>query len=306
MQQLSARVPLSAAGPTLSRTVAGVWKWGQWGWKLQAQETLSLIESCLEAGVSTFDHADIYGGYTSEGDFGKALALKPALRSQMEIVTKCGICMVSDQRPQYKHKSYDTSREHIIRSAENSLQALQTDYIDVLLIHRPSPLMDPAEIAEAFSTLRQQGKVRYFGVSNFSPSQFDMLSSFTELVTNQIQISVLHRSPMLDGSLDHSLAAGYRPMAWSPLGSGRIFTDLEAEDVQRVRAVAEDLRAKYGMPGLDQLLLAWLMRHPSGILPVLGTARAERVRDAVAAEQIELSRADWFRLWEAAAGEEVP
>ncbi|MEO1449140.1 MAG: aldo/keto reductase, partial [Bacteroidota bacterium] len=213
---------------------------------------------------------------------------------------------VSDNRPQYTHKSYDTSREHIIRSVENSLQALHTDFLDLLLIHRPSPLMDPSEIADAFATLRQQGKVRYFGVSNFTPSQFDMLSTYTELVTNQIQASVLYRDPMLDGTLDHSLAMGYRPMAWSPLGSGRIFTDLEAEDVQRVRAVAAELAPKYGDAGLDQLLLAWLQRHPAGILPVLGTARPERVRDAVAAEQIELSRADWFKLWEAAAGEEVP
>ncbi|MEM9919688.1 MAG: aldo/keto reductase [Bacteroidota bacterium] len=300
------RLSISPNGPTLSRIIAGVWKWGIWGHQLDAQQTLALVETAIEVGITTFDHADIYGGYTNEGDFGKALKLKPSLRQKMELVTKCGIKLLADNRPQHKIKSYDTSREHILWSVENSLRELQTDYIDLLLIHRPSPLMDPDEIAEAVTQLKDQGKIRHFGVSNFTPSQFAMLHSRTPLVTNQVEASVLHRTPFLDGTFDQAIQASCCPMIWSPLGSGKMFTDTEDEQVGRIRKVLERIGTEKGGYGIDQMLLAWLLRHPAKLCPILGTARPERVRAAAKALEISLSREEWFEIWEAAAGEEVP
>lgn len=296
---------MSATQLYLSPIVAGVWKWGIWGHELDTQDLLALIEGCIDNGVTSFDHADIYGHYTDEERFGKTLALKPSLRQQMQLVTKCGIRLVTPNRPHHKIKSYDTSKEHIIASTENSLKALHTDYIDLLLIHRPDPLMDPDEIAEAFSQLKQEGKVLHFGVSNFTPSQFEMLKSRTELVTNQVEISILHLEPFLDGTLDQCITHHIRPMAWSPLGSGQLFGTNVDERTKRILHVAKDLAEKHGA-GVDQLLLAWLLKHPSRIIPVLGTARIARIKAAMAARQIELSREEWFELWQASMGKEVP
>lgn len=299
------RIQTSPNGPILSRIIAGVWKWGAWGWELNTQQHLDLIYACLDHEVTTFDHADIYGDYTSEGDFGKALALAPHLRQRIEIVSKCGIKLKSPNRPQHRIKHYDTSREHLIASVENSLRELHTDYIDVLLIHRPSPLMDADEVAEAFMQLRDSGKVLHFGVSNFSPSQFKLLHDRFELVTNQIEIHLMRHKPFFDGTLDLSQRLRVSPMAWSPLVSGRIFTDIENHTVRRIVSAAEELMTKYDAE-LDQIMLAFLLMHPSNILPILGTARPERVQAAVAALDIELELQDWFALWEASLGSEVP
>ena len=300
----SNRIELKKGSLALSRIVAGVWKWGIWGWKMSDQNHLALIEKCLEYDVTTFDHADIYGHYTSEGDFGRALKIKPSLRDQMEIVTKCGIKLITPNRPSHQIKSYDTSREHIIWSAENALKELNTDYIDLLLIHRPSPLMNADEIAEAFTTLRDQGKVLHFGVSNFTTSQFELLNSRIELITNQVEIHLMRPEPFLDGTLDQCQQHRITPMAWSPLTSGRIFKE-ESDTVNRIKKVATPLLEKYNCQ-LDQLLIAWLLKHPSNIIPILGTARHDRVLSAVDALKINLTREEWFGLWEASIGHEVP
>jgi len=302
---MAERIQLAAGGPTFSRIVFGVMKWGQWGWKYNATEMLRLIEQSIERGITTFDHADIYGDYTTETDFGKALAQKPELRSKMELVTKCGIKMLTSNRPEHQIKSYDSSRTHILSSVENSLQQLQTDYIDLLLIHRPSPLMDPDEVAEAFTQLKDAGKVLHFGVSNFTPSQFDLLNSRFPLVTNQVEASVIHLPPFLDGTFDQCLKHEIKPMAWSPLGGGGIFQEHPDEQAQRIRSVALQLGEKYAK-GMDQIMLAWLMQHPSGILPVIGTGRIERLRAAEEATKIQLTDEEWFMLWEASQGQEVP
>ena len=299
------QIQLTENGPRFSRIVAGVWKWGVWGWKLNDQDTLTLVEKCLEQGVSTFDHADIYGHYTAEADFGKIFRLNPSLRDKMQLVTKCGIKLVTPNRPAHKIKSYDTSKAYILQCVDNSLRDLQTDYLDLLLIHRPSPLMDPDEIAAAFDQLKQAGKVQHFGVSNFTPSQFQLLASRTELVTNQIEASIIHLDPFLNGTLDQSLEKRVAPMAWSPLGSGKVFAKEPDEQVQRIRKVGNQLQEKYNA-SLDQILLAFLLKHPARILPVLGTARAERVAAATQALNIELTREEWFELWEASTGKEVP
>jgi len=185
------QIDLTEGGPRFSRMALGFWRLAEWS--LSAAELLDLVHSNLDLGITTFDHADVYGDYTCEERFGRALSLEPGLRGSMQLVTKCGIKLMSTNRPQHALKHYDTGREHIIASAENSLRVLGTDYIDLLLIHRPDVLMDPEEVAEAFAALRQSGKVLSFGVSNFSPSQFDLLASRLAfpLVTNQIEISVL-------------------------------------------------------------------------------------------------------------------
>lgn len=280
-------------------------KWGAWGRKFSTDQFLKIIEECISLGVTTFDHADIYGHYTTEADFGKAIALKPQLRDQMQLISKCGICMVTPTRPHHKIKYYDTSREHILRSVENSLVNLHTDYLDILLIHRPDPLMDPDEIAEAFTQLKHQGKVNHFGVSNFTPSQAELILSRFPIMTNQIELSVLQLKPFLDGTLDQCINKNMIPMAWSPLGGGNIFAELEDERNKRIVAVAGFLSEKYNA-GPDQILLSWLLQHPSEVIPVLGTSRIERVQTALEATNISITREEWFMLWRASIGKEIP
>ncbi|MEM6320200.1 MAG: aldo/keto reductase [Bacteroidota bacterium] len=302
---MSKRIKIAPSGPTLSRIIFGTMKWGAWGWKLRTRATIQLIEESIEAGVTTFDHADIYGDYTTEADFGKALKVRPDLRKKMEIITKCGINLVTPNRPNHKIKSYSTTKEHIIDSAENSLRALNTDYIDLLLIHRPSPLMHPDDIAEAFIQLRAQGKARHFGVSNFTVSQFELLQSRIDLVTNQVQASILHLPPFLDGTLDQCLKKRISPMAWSPLGGGNLFTEQGEIRTDRIKKVAQTICDRCGGVGLDQVYLAFLLKHPAKILPILGTARIDRVKAAVSALDIEITDEEWFEMWRASTGKEV-
>lgn len=285
----------------LSPVIAGTMKWGAWGAKFNTQQYGAIISAALDAGVTSFDHADIYGHYTTEAAFG--MALVPSQRHQMQLITKCGIKMVTPNRPQHTIKHYDTSKQHILQSVETSLQNLNTDYIDVLLLHRPSPLLNPDEVAETFTQLHQQGKVRAFGVSNFTASQMMVLHQRYPLAYNQLELSVTHLTPFVDGTLDYCLANNIRPMAWAPLGGGDIFS-AETDQHQRITAVAGLLAEKY-QAGADQLLLAWLLQHPAGILPVLGTTKAERIQTAMAARTIHLSNEEWFMLWRASTGAEV-
>ena len=288
----------------LSPVVAGTMKWGAWGSKFSTTQYLELIEECIERKITTFDHADIYGHYTTEKEFGNALKLKPHLRSQMQVISKCGIKLVSPNKPENVIKSYDTSKNYILASAENSLKNLQTDYLDVLLIHRPDPLMNPEEIAEAFFQLQKSGKVLHFGVSNFTPSQVELIASHFPIIINQIEISILNLHPFIDGTLDQCIVKKILPLAWSPLGGGNIFAQLEDERNKRITAVALILAEKYNV-GPDQILLSWLLKHPSGIIPVLGTSKIERMQLAMDSTKINLEREEWFMLWRASTGSEV-
>jgi predicted oxidoreductase len=223
----------------------------------------------------------------------------------MQLISKCGIQMVSVNRPHHKIKSYDTSYEHIIESVERSLSNLATDYIDCLLIHRPDPLFHADEVAKAFEQLKQQGKVLEFGVSNFRKWQVDLLRSRFPVSVNQVECSLLHLEPFGDGTLDQCQQHNIIPMAWSPMGGGNLFIiDDEDERNKRIIAVANILAEKYAT-GADVILLSWLMTHPSGILPVLGTSKIERVHAAVAATLLKLEREEWFMLWRASTGREV-
>ncbi|PTL83627.1 aldo/keto reductase family oxidoreductase [Vitiosangium sp. GDMCC 1.1324] len=300
------RVKMAADGPEVSRLAYGVWRLLNDPQGADVQRVLAKIQTCLDCGITTFDHADIYGGYGVEEVFGAALRANPGLRQRMELVTKCGIMLVNPARPGNRLKHYDYSRQHIVESVERSLRNLATDYLDVLLLHRPSPLLDPHEVAEALRSLVEQGKVRHVGVSNFTPAQFDMLASWlsVSLVTNQVELHPLRLEPFLDGTLDQCLQRRISPMAWSPLAGGRLMHG-EGEAERRVRAVLVELGRKYGAD-LDQLLYAWLLRHPSRIIPVLGTNQLERITSAARALSLPLELQDWFAVWSASTGAEVP
>lgn len=298
------RIHLAAAGPEVSRLALGVWRLADW--RLSAEELLDLIEAAVELGITTFDHADIYGDHTCEGLFGQALSLRPELRDRLELVTKCGIKLVSDRRPGRRIKHYDTSRRHIVASVEQSLRELRTDRVELLLLHRPDPLLDPDEVGTAFDELRRAGKVLHFGVSNFGPSQLEMLAGRlpVPLVTNQFEISPLRLAAWRDGTLEQCQRLRMAPMAWSPLAGGALFAGQE-ERARRVRWVLGELAEELGAAP-DQVALAWLLAHPAGIVPVVGSRRVERLRSAAAATGLSLDREQWFRLWTASTGEEVP
>ncbi len=290
---------------TFSPLIVGTMRLGVWGAQLSTEALEHFIDACLDMGLRDFDHADIYGGYTTETEFGAVLRRRPDLRTRLQLTTKCGIKMLSDNRPEHRLKSYDATKAHILASAERSLQELNTDYLDLLLLHRPDFLLDPYEVAEAFQSLQEAGKVRHFGVSNFSPSQVAMLHSFTPLVNNQVEISLLHRNAYSDGTLDQCLQYGIIPTAWSPMGGGAIFKNTDDPNLKVIQEVMEKLGTKYEA-SFDQIVLAWLLKHPAGIVPVLGTSKLERVKTALAAVDISLSHEDWYELWQAATGAEVP
>lgn len=298
------QVALCDNGPLVSALVAGVMTWGKWGSRMDTTAMDGTIRRALELGLTTFDHADIYGDYTTEEEFGQVLARDPSLRQRMQLISKCGIRLVSPNRPEHGLKSYDTGYAHIVASVDRSLRNLHTDYLDLLLIHRPSPLMEAEQVANAVAQLKQQGKVRYFGVSNFTPSQVELLRQTTPLVTNQVECSPLHPDPIFDGTFDQCQRLGMRPMVWSPLGGGDYFSE-DSTSVYRLRTAVQEVGQRYGDPGEDVILLAWLLRHPAGPVPVLGTTKTERMERALQALAIRMEDEDWFRILEAARGREV-
>lgn len=287
---------------SFSRIIHGMWRLAEW--ELSPQERLTLIEQCLELGITTFDHADIYGGYTCEGLFGEALRLKPTLRDQMEIVTKTGIKLTGDFNPGQSLNYYDTTKSHIIAQAERSLTELGIEQIDTLLIHRPDPLMDPDEVAEAFITLRASGKVREFGISNHVPSTQQLLQSRLpfKLVTNQLELSPMELKHFEDGSVDLCHEKRMPLMAWSPLAGGRLFRD---DQFAPLREQLETIRARHEANGIDEIVYAWLLKHPANILPIVGSGKIERIQSAVDALQIDLSREEWFEILKASRGRDV-
>ncbi|NER14347.1 aldo/keto reductase [Leptobacterium flavescens] len=284
-----------------SRIIAGTMTWGSWGKQLDKKEMIGLMNHCLENGITTFDHADIYGGYTTEEEFGNAYAESGIEREKIQLISKCGIQYMCDKRPN-RVKHYNYSKEYIIWSAETSLQNLKTDYLDLLLLHRPSPLMQADEIAEAIDILKEQGKIRDFGVSNFTPSQTDLISSRAPVSVNQIEFSITAFEAMLNGSLDHMMLNNIRPMAWSPLG--KVFRENDEQTV-RIKNLLMELMLKYEATA-DQLVLNWIMKHPSGIHPVIGTTGKERITNSVKAAAIDMELEDWFLLQVASQGHKVP
>ncbi len=285
----------------LSPLIAGTMNWGAWNRNLNTAEMAELMHQCLEAGITTFDHADIYGGYTTEGEFGKAYAQSGISREQIQLISKCGIQHITGNRPN-KIKHYDYSKEYIITSAEASLKLLQTDYLDILLLHRPSPLMQPDEIAEAVEKLKAEGKIKDFGVSNFTNTQTELIKSRTEVVCNQIEFSATCYQPMLDGTLDYMHLNNIKPLAWSPIGC---VYKTETPQTDRLKQLLLDMVIKYEV-NADVILLSWILRHPAGIVPVTGSTNPERLKNQMRAASVELELEDWFAIWTESMGEKVP
>ena len=285
----------------LSPIVAGLWRLTEW--KLDVPARVRWIEQALALGITTFDHADIYGDYRAEALFGEALQAAPALRGRMQLVSKCGIRLRSAQRP-YRAKYYDTSAAYVRTQVEQSLRNLHTEQLDLLLIHRPDYLMDAAALAQTFAALTREGKVAHWGVSNHTPSQFALLQQHHPLLTNQLELSPLALHALDDGTLDQAQALGLRPMIWSPLSGGRLFNGDDAQALH-VREAMTPIAARLGI-SLATLACAWILRHPSRPHPITGSGRLDGLREAVAALDVMLDVEDWYAIWAASKGRPVP
>lgn len=284
----------------LSPIIAGTMNWGIWDKNLNTSEMEHLIQLCIENQITTFDHADIYGDYTTEADFGKAFAQSKIDRKNFQLISKCGIQHIKGRNNKIKH--YDYSKDYIIWSVENSLKNLQTDYLDVLLLHRPSPLMVADEVAEAIEKLKKEGKIIDFGLSNFTAWQTELIRQKTEVSYNQVQFSATHHEAMLDGSFDYMQLHNIRPMSWNPLGT--VFRE-DIEQTRRLKKLLAELVKKYHF-GSDTILLAWILKHPAKVIPVAGTVNVARIQALMKATELPLEQEDWFAIWTESMGNKVP
>ena len=301
------RVFLASNSPAFSRLVYGTWRFLDDPATAHSDDLLKRLHACLELGITTLDTAEIYGLYRVEEFIGQTLKKEPGLREKFEIVTKSGIYVPCDFHPDRKVAHYNTTAARIVKSAEKSLRLLGTDYLDLLLVHRPDWLTSADETAEGLNRLLKEGKIRSAGVSNYNVHQFDLLNSRMDqpLVTNQIEFSLLHMDPIYDGTTDQSQKLGFKPMAWSPLAKGALMSP-ENPAGARLQKKAAELSAKYGGATLDQLAYAWILAHPSQPLPIIGTNKLERLIATAKATDIQLEREDWYGLWEAAQGQSIP
>ena len=288
--------------------IVGCMRWGVWGENFTTKQYETIIEQCLSIGLNIFDHADIYGHYTTEADFGQALKNNSSLRQQMKLITKCGINMLTPNRPEHSIKSYNTSAEHIKKSVETSLRNFHTDYIDTLLIHRPDLLLNPEEIAKTITELKSSGKLKSFGVSNFNTHQVSTLSKYIKIEHHQVEISVTRLNSFEDGVLDQCQQLEIEAQSWSPLGNG-LFSGGNNEGSaehknKRILKTVQELADKYST-GATEILLAFLYIHPAQIAPVIGTTKFERIVSAKKAMEIDITREDFYKLIEASTGHEV-
>lgn len=299
------KVHMTPQGPQISSLVQGYWRMAEWG--RNTQQHLRFLEQHMELGITTVDHAHVYGEPPCETLFGDVLKLAKPLRESIQIITKCGIELVSPANADGKVNHYNCAYDNIVASVDLSLARLNTDFIDVLLIHRPDYLLDADEVARAFERLYADGKVRHFGVSNFKPEQFSLLQSRLDraLVTNQVEINPLNMAALEDGTLDQLQTLRVRPMAWSCLAGGRFFNDQSAA-VSRTKTVLSKVADEIGADSFEQVLYAWALRLPSKPIPIIGSGKIERVKSAVTAMNLKLSREQWYRIWVAAKGHGVP
>ena len=303
---------------SVSRLAYGCWRIaGTWNadevTATGAEAGVRAVIAAYEAGYTLFDHADIYCGGMAETIFGRALKEVSGLKSRAVIATKCGIRKPGEPKPDSPYR-YDFSRDYIIHSCEQSLQRLGVERIDIYQLHRPDYLMDPAEVAGAFDQLRRAGKVREFGVSNFRPSQLAALQKACpmRLLVNQVEISLANLHALEDGTLDQCLAEKVTPMAWSPLGGGLLGDGakrlLPAQETYRPQAIVTALDRIAAARGVSRsvVALAWLLRHPAGIIPIIGSADPANIRDASRAVELTLTRDEWYQLLAAARAERLP
>ena len=300
------RIKMNKEGLELSQICYGAWRITDNGEDHSINAVHKKIETCFEMGITSFDHADIYGDYACEKVFGDVLREMPKLRDRMELISKCGIKLISDARPDHSIKSYDTSEKHIRFSVENSLKNLATDYLDLLLIHRPSPFMDFESTARALDLLVKEGKVKNLGVSNFTTWQFDTLNSFLEnkLTTNQLEASVLHLDGFHDGSIAQCQKNSIVPMAWSPLGGGKLFSKNDERSVRVMNVLTKLGRQRDLTPAA--VAFSFLLSHPSNIIPIIGTNKLDRIKELAAASSYKMDEETWHEIWTASMGVEVP
>jgi predicted oxidoreductase len=281
-----------------NQLIAGCMRWGSWGAQFSTSQMQEYIMFCIEKGISVFDHADIYGDYTTEADFGKALAALSLQRNSFQLITKCGIERPCDNKPDIYIKKYNTTKAYIVQQAEQSLINLKTDYIDLLLIHRPSPLMNAEEMADAFTSLQKQGKVKAFGVSNFTIPQLDYLKSyFPNLIANQIELSWKQHESFSNGLVNYHQHHKIATQAWSPLGNVAALSEVEKSGLQVIAK-------KYEVDAAT-LLLVWLWHHPANIAAVVGTTNKHRISDAIKAQKVLMNDEDWFAVLKIATQKDV-
>lgn len=289
----------------MSRIIYGMWRLAD-DRDASPSYVQAKIEACLEQGITTLDQADIYGGYRCEQLLGEALIQSPGLRDQIEIITKCDIKLATPDFPERRIKYYDTSAAHISASVDQSLQNMQVEQIDCLLLHRPDPFMDHHETGAELDRLVRSGKVRTIGVSNFKPHDWTLLRSAmdTPLVTNQIEMSVLVHEALTNGDIAFHQQHGVHPMAWSPLAGGALFAN-ETAELDPLRVLLGRIGEDHGA-GMDTVAIAWVLAHPAGIMPVAGTNNLDRIKRLSDATRIPLDRQTWFEIYTTAMGHDVP
>ena len=287
---------------SLSRIVQGLWRLTSWN--MSSQEIVDFVYQCIDLGVTSFDTAEIYGNYEAERVFGEALKLDPSLRSKIEIITKTGINMKSVKRD-YRIGHYDTTYNKIIASCKKSIELMNCEYLDVYLIHREDPLIDHKEVARALNDLKSMGLIKSYGVSNFDPFKFEALQHFTnnQLVTNQIEISPLCFEHFNSGMMDVLQKHEVHPMIWSPLAGGEIFTS-DDEKAVKVRNILKVIADRH-QEEMDTILYAWLLKHPTKGLPISGSGKIERLKNAVRALDVELSLEEWYEIYTASQEQEL-
>lgn len=297
-------VQLGKSDVQLSRLVYGVWRLAD-GDNLSTNHIRHKIDLCLDQGITSFDHADIYGDYECERLFGQALAQDPGLRNKMQLISKCDIALISDKFPERRVKYYDTSSHYLQSRVEQSLQHLNTDHLDLLLLHRPDPMMNAAETGKTLDALIDSGKTRAVGVSNFDVWDWRLLQANmrNSLVVNQVEMSLLQRDAFTNGGLSSMQLDNLTPMAWSPLAGGDLFKDSGV--TQRLKPLFERISQEQNCTA-DQVAIAWLLAHPANIVPVLGTNHPERIKALSKALEVDIDRTTWFELLTTAAGHEVP
>jgi predicted oxidoreductase len=298
---------LSPHGPDFSRLVLGTWRLLDEPSTRTPEGVLTLIKTALDCGITTLDTAEIYGRYAVESLVGDALRRDPGVRAALQVVTKCGIYVPYAGAPARRTAHYNATAAQIVTSAEQSLQRLGVDTLDLLLVHRPDWLTAHEETAKGLNTLLAAGKIRAAGVSNYTASQFEALSAFMDrpLVTNQVEFSLFCMAPIHDGTFDQAQRRQFAPMAWSPLGGGRLFDPADAAGV-RLQTAMRAMAAGSGDATPDALAHAWVLAHPAQPVSILGTNKPERVVSSARADSITLAREDWFALWEAAQGRSIP
>jgi predicted oxidoreductase len=296
------KLSMAPQGPELSQLVQGYWRLGSWS--MSAQARLTFLKQHVELGISTVDNAAIYGD--SEQLFGEALTLDPAMRDQIQIVSKFGINGIVPAMGEKRVSHYDSSKSLILSSTENSLKRLGVEQLDALLVHRPDFLMDVDVVAETFVKLKSSGKVKHFGVSNFSASQFELLQARLDepLITNQIEINPINFRVLEDGTTDQLQRLRIRPMAWSCLAGGGIFSS-ESDQARRLRGALLELQTELGANSIEQVIFAWVLKHPSNPIALIGSGKIERVKEAIGALDLQMNTEQWYRIWTASKGHGV-